>query len=128
MDQLILKMMIWLVNQMGSKPLTEKIPYRRTVWVTGFLKTAISSSLISTGVVLIFNGITEHPLFTGFNEIAIISGFAALIIAILVIVIIDNWKDQKKKEELETINKHIDERAIEIAEEKILEAMKNLEK
>lgn len=113
---------------MVSKPLTEKIPYRRTVWVTGFLKTAISSSLISTGVVLIFNGITEHPLFTGFNEIAIILGFAALIIAILVIVIIDNWKDQKKKEELETINKHIDERAIEIAEEKILEAMKNLEK
>lgn len=121
-------MMTWLVNQMTSKSLTEKIPYRRTVWVTGFLKTAISSSLISTGVVLIFNGITEHPLFTGFNEIAIISGFIALIIAILVIVIIDNWKDQKKKEELETINEHIDERAIEIAEEKILEAMKNLEK
>ncbi len=121
-------MMTWLVNQMTSKSLTEKIPYRRTVWVTGFLKTAISSSLISTGVVLIFNGITEHPLFTGFNEIAIISGFTALIIAILVIVIIDNWKDQKKKEELETINEHIDERAIEIAEEKILEAMKNLEK
>ncbi len=96
--------------------------------MTGFLKTAISSSLISTGVVLIFNGITEHPLFTGFNEIAIISGFTALIIAILVIVIIDEWKDQKKKEELETINEHIDERAIEIAEEKILEAMKNLEK
>lgn len=120
--------MTWLVNLMTSKTLTEKIPYRRTVWVTGFLKTAISSSLISTGVVLIFNGITEHPLFTGFNEIAIISGFTALIIAILVIVIIDNWKDQKKKEELETINEHIDERAIEIAEEKILEAMKNLEK
>lgn len=95
--------------------------------MTGFLKTALSSSLISTGVVLIFNGITEHPLFRGFNEIAIISGFIALIIAILVIVIIDNWKDQKKKEELETINEHIDERAIEIAEEKILEAMKNLE-
>lgn len=37
-------------------------------------------------------------------------------------------KDQKKKEELETINQHIDERAIEIAEEKILEEMEHLEK
>ena len=45
-----------------------------------------------------------------------------------IVIIIDNWKDQKKKEELETIDKHIDERAIQIAEAKILEAMKNLEK
>ena len=113
---------------MTYKTLPEKIPYRRTVWVTGFLKTTISNSLIATGVVLLFNGITEHPLFTGFNEIAIIVGALMIISAIMVVVAIDQWKDQRKKEELETINEHIDERAIEIAEEKILEAMENLEK
>ena len=113
---------------MTSKKLTEKIPYRRTVWVTGFIKTTLSSSLIATGVVLLFNGITNHPLFHGWDEIAIVIGAFMILLAILIVIIIDKWKDQKKKEELETINEHIDERAIEIAEEKILEAMENLEK
>ena len=116
------------MRKMTSKTLSEKIPYRRTVWVTGFLKTTITTSLISTGVVLLFNGITEHPLFNQWNEIAIIVGSLMILLAIITVVLIDQWKDQRKKEELETINQHIDERAIEIAEEKILEAMENLEK
>lgn len=94
--------------------------------MTGFLKTTISTSLISTGVVLLFNGITEHPLFNEWNEIAIIVGAIMILLAIIVVVLIDQWKDKKKKEELDIINKHIDERAIEIAEEKILEAMNNI--
>ena len=114
--------------RMTSKNLLEKIPYRRTVWVTGFLKTTISTSLISTGVVLLFNGITEHPLFNQWNETAIVIGTLMILLAIISVVLIDQWKDQKKKEELQIINEHIDERAIEIAEEKILEAMGNLEK
>lgn len=112
---------------MTSKTLSEKIPYRRTVWVTGFLKTTLSSSLIATGVVLLFNGITEHPLFKGFNETAIIIGAFMIILAIIIVVVIDHWKDQKKKEELDLINQHIDERAMEIAEEKIQKAMDKLE-
>lgn len=113
---------------MTSKSLPEKIPYQRTVWVTGFLKTTLSSSLIATGVVLLFNGITNHPLFHGWNEISIIIGALMIMLAIIIVVIIDNWKETKKKEELDIINKHIDERAIKIAEDKILDAMENLEK
>ena len=116
------------MNLMTSKPLTEKIPYRRTVWVTGFLKTTLSSSLIATGVLFLFTGITDHPIFYGWHSISIIVGAFMILLAILIVIVIDQWKDQKKKEELETINNHIDERAIEIAEEKILEAMENLEK
>ena len=95
--------------------------------MTGFLKTTISTSLISTGVVLLFNGITEHPLFNVWNEIAIIVGALMILLAVIVVVLIDQWKDRRKKEELKIINEHIDERAIEIAEGKILEAMENLE-
>ncbi|MBQ6344996.1 MAG: hypothetical protein IJI96_02675 [Methanobrevibacter sp.] len=112
---------------MTSKNLSEKIPYRRTVWVTGFLKTTISSSLIATGILFLFTGITNHPLFNGWHEISIIVGAIMIILAVGIVILIDQWKDQKKKEELEIINEHIDERAMEIAEEKILEAMKNLE-
>lgn len=113
--------------KMTSKTLPEKIPYRRTVWVTGFLKTTISSSLIATGVVLLFNGITNHPMFHGWNEISIIIGAFMILLAIIIVILIDNWKDQKKKEELTIINEHIDERAIQIAEEKIQKAMDQLE-
>ncbi len=96
--------------------------------MTGFLKTTLSSSLIATGVLFLFTGITNHPLFQGWHETSIIVGAIMILLAILIVVAIDQWKDQKKREELEIINKHIDDRAIEIAEEKILEAMENLEK
>lgn len=116
------------VLMMNSKTLTEKIPYRRTVWVTGFLKTTISSSLITTGVLFLFTGITDHPLLQGMPEISIIVGALMILLAIIIVVIIDNWKEHKKKEELEIIDKTINEKAEKIAERKILEAMSKLDK
>ena len=109
------------------KELTEIIPYRRTIWTYGFVKTTLSGALISTGVVLIFNGITEHPLFKDFNEIAIIVGIIAVILAVFVVASIDKFKEKSKKEELEAIDKQIDERARHIAEEKVLEYLDKLE-
>ena len=111
-----------------SKPLTEIIPWRRTIWTYGFVKTTLSGSLISTGVVLIFNGVTQHPLFEGFNEVAIFSGFIAIMLAILVIAGIDRYKEKTKREELEAIDEQIDIRAREIAEEKVLEYLDKIEK
>ena len=111
-----------------TKPLTEIIPWRRTIWTYGFVKTTLSGSLISTGVVLIFNGVTNHPLFHGINEIAIVAGFIAIILAIVVITSIDKYKEKTKKEELEAIDAQIDNRAREIAEEKVLEYLDKIEK
>ena len=112
---------------MTTKTLSEKIAWRRTLWIFGFVKTTISTSLISTGVVLLFNGITNHPLFDGINEIAIIVGFLMILCAVITIITIDRYKEKNKKTELETIEKHIDEKAKTIAEEKILEYLKQLE-
>ena len=110
-----------------AKPLTEIIPWRRTIWTYGFVKTTLSGSLISTGVVLIFNGVTEHPLFEGFNEVAIFCGFIAIMFAILVITSIDRYKEKTKKAELEAIDKQIDDKAKRIAEEKVLEYLEEIE-
>ena len=110
-----------------DKPLTEIIPWRRTIWTYGFVKTTLSGSLISTGVVLIFNGVTEHPLFEGFNEVAIFCGFIAIMFAILVITSIDRYKEKTKKAELEAIDKQIDDKAKRIAEEKVLEYLEEIE-
>ena len=114
------------MNLVG-KPLTELIPWRRTIWTYGFVKTTLSGALISTGVVLIFNGITNHPLFNGINEIAIICGFMAIVLAIVVITSIDRYKEKTKKEELEAIDKQIDVKARKIAEEKVLEYLDKIE-
>ncbi len=112
---------------MMNKPLTEIIPWRRTIWTYGFVKTTLSGALISTGVVLIFNGITNHPMFHGINEIAIICGFVAIALAIIVITSIDKYKEKTKREELEAIDKQIDEKAKRIAEEKVLEYLQEIE-
>ena len=91
----------WLVIIMAIKnehqtTLTEKIEWRKTLWMFGFVKTTISTSLISTGVVLLFNGITSHPLFTGFNEIAIIVGFLMILGAVVTIITIDRYKEKNR--------------------------------
>ena len=112
---------------MEHKPLIDIIPWKRTIWTYGFVKTTLSGSLISTGVVLIFNGVTEHPLFDGFNEIAIICGISAIIFAVIVITSIDKYKEKTKKEELDAIDRQIDDRARHIAEEKVLEFLKEIE-
>ena len=90
-------------------PLENEIPYKKTIWVFGFVKTSISGALISTGVVLIFNGITNHPMFNGWNEIAIITGVLAIVLALIVIASIDKWKELKKREELATIDEKFKE-------------------
>ena len=110
-----------------SKELTELIPWRKTIWTYGFVKTTLSGALISSGVVLIFNGITNHPLFNGWDEVAIVVGFFAIILAIVVITSIDRYKEQTKREELEAIDKQIDDKARAIAEEKVLEYLEKIE-
>ena len=104
-----------------TKPLTESIPWKRTIWTYGFVKTTLSGALISTGVVLIFNGITAHPVFVSSDRVELVAGFIAVILAIVIITSIDKFKEKTKKEELEAIDKQIDDRAREIAEEKVLE-------
>lgn len=108
------------------RKLIEIIPYRKTIWTFGFVKTTLSSALISTGVVLIFNGLTNHPLFKGFDEIAIVLGFIAVISAIVIIVSIDKFKERTKKDELDAIDKQIDERAEFIAERLLIKKLNEL--
>ena len=113
------------------KPLIEEIPYRQRVWITGFLKTTISSGLIATGIVSIFAGIIDHPLFQGYDEIGIIVGVISIGLAIILITMIDQYNEKKKKEELEIIDSKIEDKAEEVAKklvdkelEKILEECK----
>lgn len=109
--------------QMTSKSLTERIPYRKVIWVFGFAKTVSSTTLITLGIGLLLDGISNHLRWRGYNQVELVIGILALIIGVIIIILIDLWKTRQKKEELETIEK----RAEEIAEKKILEAMENLE-
>lgn len=55
-------------------------------------------------------------------------GFVAIIFAIIVITSIDKYKERTKKEELEAIDKQINERAHKIAEQKVLEYLDKMSK
>lgn len=108
---------------MTSK-LIEMIPYKKTIWVFGFAKTVSSTTLITLGIGLLLDGISNHLRWRGYNQVELMCGVIALIIGVIIIILIDLWKTKRKKEELESIEK----RAEEIAEEKILEAMEKLGK
>lgn len=108
--------------------LIDKIPYKKRIWITGFIKTTLSAALISTGVVSISAGIIDHPLVEHWNEVGIILGSLAIMMAIVIIVIIDKYDEKKKKDELKIIDKTIEEKAEEIALRLVNEKLKEIEK
>lgn len=73
--------------------------YGRILWTCGFVKTATSSALFVTGFTLIFNGLTNHPMFRGWDNAAIVFGITAVILGLFVIYVIDKKRERMKKEE-----------------------------
>ena len=113
---------------MTSPKLTEKIPYRKTIWIKNFAKTVTTTTLVSSGIGLIITGLNTRMTNRGFSDVELQLGVLSIIIAIIIVLIIDKWAEKKKKEELETIDKTINEKAEEIAEELVLKHLNELEK
>ena len=111
---------------MASK-LTEIIPYKKTVWIKNFAKTVTTTTLISSGVGLIITGLSNRMTSKGYSNVELQVGVISIIIALIIVTIIDKWAEIKKKEELEAIDKEIDERAEEIAEDLVLKHLKEIE-
>ena len=109
------------------KKLTEMIPYRRTVWVKNFAKTVTTTTLISSGIGLLITGLNTQMTNNGFNAVELQLGVICIILAIIIVTIIDHWAEQKKREELEIIDKEIDERAERIAEDLVLKHLQEIE-
>ena len=117
-----------VVITMTSPKLTEKIPYRKTIWIKNFAKTVTTTTLVSSGIGLIITGLNTRMTNRGFSDVELQLGVLSIIIAIILVIIIDKWAEQKKREELETIDKTINEKAEEIAEELVLKHLNELEK
>ncbi len=75
------------------------VEYGKILWTCGFIKTSISSALFVIGFTLIFNGLTNHPLFSSWSESAIFFGIIAVLSALIVIYLIDKKREIMKKEE-----------------------------
>ena len=121
----IVKSVIAVIT-MTSK-LTETIPYRKTVWIKNFAKTVTTTTLISSGIGLIITGLSNRMTSKGISNVELQIGIISVITAIIIVTIIDKWAEKKKKEELEAIDKAIDERAEEIAEKLVLNHLKEIE-
>ena len=97
------------------------------------MKTLLSSSFISTGVVLAGNGLVNN------NVLSILIGFLFIIIAVFVVIVIDKWKVKKEHEKIRIIDEHlkeqrdiikndINEEAMEIAKSLVEKELENLKK
>ena len=116
-----------VVITMTSPKLTEKIPYRKTIWIKNFAKTVTTTTLVSSGIGLIITGLNTRMTNRGFSDVELQLGVLSIIIAIIIVLIIDKWAEKKKKEELDVIDKTINERAEEIAEELVLKHLEEIE-
>ena len=85
------------VMMMTSKPLIEKIPYRKTVWIKNFAKTVTTTTLVSSGIGLIITGLTTRMQNKGYSDAELIIGVLCIIIALIIVSIIDLWAEKKKK-------------------------------
>lgn len=121
----MLQLLVGLIKL--TKKLSDKIPYRRTVWVKNFAKTVTTTTLVSSGIGLLITGMHNGMTNSGFKYIELQVGVICLVIAIIIVTIIDRWAEKKKKEELDIIDKEIDERAEKIAEELVLKHLEEIE-
>ena len=110
-----------------TKPLTEIIPWRKTFWVKNYAKTITATTLVSSGIGLVITGLSTRMTNKGFSDVELQLGVISIVLAIIITLLIDKWAEIKKKEELELIDKTIDDKAREIAEEKVLEYLEKIE-
>ena len=112
------------------KTLSEKLEaagYHKLFWIKNYLKTVLTSTLISSGVGLIITGELTRMKNRGWSSTELQLGVLCIIAAAIGTYIIDKYLSKKEKEKEAIIEEHINEKAQEIAENKILNAMKNLE-
>ena len=75
----------------------------------------------------IITGLSTRMTNKGFSDVELQLGVISIALAIVITLIIDKWAETRKKEELELIDKTIDDRARQIAEEKVLEYLREIE-
>lgn len=102
--------------------------YKKTFWIKNYVKTVTASTLIASGVGLIITGELTRMQSRGWSDAELILGISCVVLALIVTFILDLYAAKKDKQMLNDINNYIDERAEEIAQDKILKAMKKLEK
>ena len=112
------------------KPLSEEIPYRKVIWIFGFTKTIISTTLLTTGIALIIDGFSNHLRWQGYNQTELNVGVFCIVLGVSIIALIDSWKQKQKRIELDTIDNKMDEKVNQlakiIAEEKVLQYLKEI--
>ncbi len=103
-----------MIQMTSYKPLTEKIPYKKAIWVFGFVKTNVSSVLISSGVTILLSSLLTSSIFHTYRYYGVILGATAILIGEIGTIAIDKWKIKDKKKELKIIDKHIEENKKEV--------------
>ena len=102
--------------------------YRKVFWIKNYVKTITATTLVSSGIGLIITGNVTYGHHQLGGEVELIMGAVCIILALIITYVFDKWAAQKNKKMINDIDDYIEKKAIEIAEEKILNAMENFEK
>lgn len=102
--------------------------YPRVWWIKNYVKTVTASTLVGSGVGLIITGELTRMHNHGWSDAEIILGVTCVILALIITFILDLWAKRKDEEVISTIEEHINERAEEIAEKKVLFYLEEIEK
>ena len=115
---------------MENKTLAEKLDekYSTSWWVQNYVKTVTASTLVASGVGLVITGELGRMHSRGWSDAEIILGVTCVVLALIVTFALDLWAKKKDKEMITTIEEHIEERAEQIAEKKVLYYLNKIEK
>lgn len=102
----------------------EQAGYPKVFWIKNYFKTVLTSTLISSGVGLIITGELTRMQNRGWSSTELQLGVICIIAAAFITFLIDKYALKKEKEKDTIIENHINEKAQEIAENKIIAEMK----
>ena len=80
--------------------LLEDLPIKKDLWLKNFIKSATSMPLFALSFNFIFAGFSTYP----YNEIQILLGVIASLLALIIIFVIDSYHQQVREYELMSIN------------------------
>ena len=105
---------------MACGRLLERLNLDKVFWVKNYIKTVTASTLVGTGIGLIVTGELTRMHKHGWSDAELILGGALVVMAFLITFVLDFWTKKQEEKTINNIEDYIDERAEEIAEERVL--------
>lgn len=98
----------YIKNLDFNKPLRELVDYKTVLWINNMVKTTLSTAFITASTITFTSYCTSSNIIGKSPELTLLVSLLLLILGLSVIVFIDKYKERKKREELDIVDKKIE--------------------